>query len=442
MNENKLSAIVVGAGLAGCEAAWQLANRGIQVTLYEMKPVEMSPAHHSPDFAELVCSNSLRGAALTTAPGLLKEELRRVGSLLMEVADRVATPAGGALAVDREGFAKGVTEAIRNHPNITVVPGRIDEIPEGNVILATGPLTDGKLAEEIGKLLGGDYMHFYDAAAPIVSAQSIDMDKAYFASRYDKGTADYINCPMTKEEYLAFARELRTAKEAEVHGFEDKSVFEGCMPVEVMARRGEDTLRYGPMKPVGLRDPRTGESAYAVAQLRADNREGTAYNIVGFQTHLMFPEQRRVFGMIPALANAEFYRYGVMHRNSFINSPGKLDRFYRVITQPRIAFAGQITCVEGYIESCASGFVAGLNLARTLLDKPLVDFPRETALGALGYHISESEGSSFQPMNINFGIITSLDTRIRNKQERYAAVSARALERLEALLPDVKEDLI
>ena len=268
------------------------------------------------------------------------------------------------------------------------------------------------------------------------------MEKAYFASRHDKGTVDYINCPMTKEEYLDFVRELRTAKEAPVHGFEDKSVFEGCMPVEVMARRGEDTLRYGPMKPVGLRDPRTGETAYAVVQLRADNREATAYNIVGFQTHLMFPEQRRVFGMIPALKDAEYYRYGVMHRNSFINSPGKLDRSYRVIAQPRISFAGQITGVEGYIESCASGFVAGLNLARTLLGKEIVDFPRETALGALGYHVSESEGSSFQPMNINFGIITSLDTRIRNKQERYAAVSARALERLETLQPEIKEDLV
>ena len=438
MNKN---ATVVGAGLAGSEAAWQLAKRGIPVTLWEMKPVEMTPAHHSEGFAELVCSNSLRGAGLATAPGLLKEELRRAGSLIMEAADATAVPAGGALAVDREAFSAYITEKIKNHPLITVKEGRVDDIPAGPCIMATGPLTDGKLAENIDKLFGGEPMHFYDAAAPIVSFASIDMESAYFASRYDKGTADYINCPMNKEQYLAFVEALKTAKEAPVHGFEDKAVFEGCMPVEVMARRGEDTLRYGPMKPVGLTDPRTGERPYAVVQLRADNAEKTAFNIVGFQTHLMHPEQKRVFGMIPALAKAEYYRYGTMHRNSYIRSPGRLDRHYRVIGREELFFAGQITGVEGYIESTASGLCCGINMARQLRGKEPLEVPAETALGALSLHISQDPELRFDPMNINFGIIKGLDTRIRNKQERYTATSLRALEMLESLRPQMEEDI-
>lgn len=432
-------AIVVGAGLAGCEAAWQLACRGVSVTLREMKPQEQTPAHHSADFAELVCSNSLRGAGLSTAPGLLKEELRRCGSLILEAADATRVPAGGALAVDREAFSAYITRKIRSHPNITVLPGRVDEIPAGPCIIATGPLTDGRLAESIDALFGGEPLHFYDAAAPIVSFDSIDMDHAYFASRYDKGTADYINCPLDREEYLAFVEQLKTAKEAPVHGFEDKAVFEGCMPVEVMARRGEDTLRYGPMKPVGLKDPRTGARPYAVVQLRADNAEKTAFNIVGFQTHLMHPEQKRVFGMIPALRRAEYFRYGSMHRNSFLRSPGRLDRYYRAIGREELFFAGQITGVEGYIESTASGLCCGLNLARQLQGLAPVTFPRETAMGALSLHISENPEQRFDPMNINFGIITPLEVRIRGKQERYAAVSARALETLETLRPQIEE---
>ncbi|MBR4992331.1 MAG: methylenetetrahydrofolate--tRNA-(uracil(54)-C(5))-methyltransferase (FADH(2)-oxidizing) TrmFO [Clostridia bacterium] len=432
---------VVGAGLAGSEAAWQLARRGINVELWEMKPHEMTPAHHSAGYAELVCSNSLRGAGLATAPGLLKEELRRAGSLIMEAADATAVPAGGALAVDREAFSAYITEKIKNHPRITVREGRVDDIPAGPCIMATGPLTDGVLAENIDKLFGGEPMHFYDAAAPIVSFASIDMESAYFASRYDKGTADYINCPMNKEQYLAFVEALKTAKEAPVHGFEDKAVFEGCMPVEVMARRGEDTLRFGPMKPVGLTDPRTGERPYAVVQLRADNAEKTAFNIVGFQTHLMHPEQKRVFGMIPALAKAEYYRYGTMHRNSFIRSPGRLDRHYRVIGREELFFAGQITGVEGYIESTASGLCCGINMARQLRGKEPMVFPHETALGALSLHISQDPELRFDPMNINFGIIKGLDTRIRNKQERYTATSLRALDILESLRPQMEEDI-
>jgi len=433
---------VIGAGLAGCEAAWQLAIRGIEVELYEMKPEEMSPAHHKPYFAELVCSNSLRGASLTNAPGLLKEEMRRCGSLIMESALANQTPAGGAMAVDRDGFSEYITDKINNHPNITVIYGRLDAIPEGNVIIATGPLTDGEFFEDIGRLFGGDMtLHFYDAAAPIVSFSSINMEKAFYASRYDKGDADYINCPMDKEQYEAFVKELKTAEEAPVKGFEDKAVFEGCMPVEVMARRGDDTLRYGPMKPRGITDPRTGAEPYAVVQLRADNKEASMYNIVGFQTHLKFPEQKRVFSMIPGLENAEFLRYGVMHRNSFISSPGRLDRFFRVIGKEHIMFAGQITGVEGYVESAASGMCCGINMAKMMLDKELVDFPTKTALGALGAHVSLYEGKNFQPMNINFGIIDALDERVKGKQAKYTKVSERALETLETLLPSVLEDV-
>lgn len=433
---------VIGAGLAGCEAAWQLAIRGIEVELYEMKPNEKSPAHSHDDFAELVCSNSLRGNSLANAPGLLKEEMRRCGSLIMESAEANRTPAGGALAVDREGFSGYITEKIKTHPLIKLIEGRVDSIPEGPVIIATGPLTDGKLFDDIARLFGGDMtLHFYDAAAPIVSFSSIDMTKAFFASRYDKGEADYINCPMDKAQYTAFVEQLRTAEEAPVHGFEDKAVFEGCMPVEVMARRGEDTLRFGPMKPRGITDPATGKEPYAVVQLRADNREGSMYNIVGFQTHLKFPEQKRVFSMIPGLENMEILRYGVMHRNSFISSPGRLDRFYRVIGHEDIMFAGQITGVEGYIESAASGMCCGINMARMVRGAEPVDLPTKTALGALAGHISMYEGKNFQPMNINFGLIDSLDERVKGKQARYEKVSQRALETLDGMLPVITEDI-
>lgn len=435
-------AVVVGAGLAGSEAAWQLARRGVPVTLYEMRPQHASPAHHTGGFAELVCSNSLRGAALSTAPGLLKEELRRTGSLIMQCADACAVPAGGALAVDRQRFSELVTQAVRRHPLIDVVCERVQAVPEGRaVIIASGPLTDGTLAQDITRLLGrGEPLHFYDAAAPIVSFDSIDMEKAYFASRYDKGDADYINCPMDKEQYRHFVSELAAAEEAPVHGFEDKKVFEGCMPVEVMARRGEDTLRYGPMKPVGLRDPRTGLRPYAVVQLRADNAQKTMFNMVGFQTHLRFPEQKRVFSLIPGLEKAEFLRYGVMHRNSFLRSPGLLDRFYRVIGREWLWFAGQITGVEGYIESAASGLCAGVNAARSLHGRAPVAFPPETALGALSLHIS-TENGDFQPMNINFGLLPPMPERIRGKRERYTALAQRALDCLETLRPLYQEDL-
>lgn len=428
---------IIGAGLAGCEAAWQAAIRGVSVQLHEMKPQQMSPAHHSTGFAELVCSNSLRGAGLSTAPGLLKEELRRLGSLIMQAADSSAIPAGGALAVDRQGFSAFITQKISSHPNIQVVAGRVDEIPQGPVIVASGPLTDGALAQSINGLLGGSPLHFYDAAAPIVSLESIDMGSAFYASRYDKGTPDYINCPMDRDEYIAFVAQLAAAQEAEVHGFEDKAVFEGCMPVEVMARRGQDTLRFGPLKPVGLTDPRTGKRPYAVVQLRADNAEKTMFNMVGFQTHLKHPEQRRVFAMIPALKKAEFLRYGVMHRNSFINSPGRLDECYRVVGQPQVAFAGQITGVEGYIESAASGFCAGLAMANALAGRGQTLLSTRTAIGALAAHVSQYQGKAFQPMNINFGLIDPLETRIKEKRLRYEAISLRALEEIDRLAPDI-----
>ncbi|WP_458862618.1 methylenetetrahydrofolate--tRNA-(uracil(54)-C(5))-methyltransferase (FADH(2)-oxidizing) TrmFO [Acidaminobacterium chupaoyuni] len=438
-----MRATVVGAGLAGSEAAWQLAQRGIAVTLYEMKPQYKTPAHKTEDFAELVCSNSFRSGELTNAAGLLKEELRRAGSLIFACADETKVDAGGALAVDRSGFSALVTEKIRNHPNITVVSQRIESIPrEGMCIIATGPLTDGPLAEEMLQWLGGSALSFYDAAAPVVSFAGIDLEKAFFASRYGKGTGvDYINCPMEKDEYLRFIEELTTAQEAEVHGFEDKKVFEGCMPVEVMARRGVDTLRYGPLKPIGLPNPKTGREAYAVVQLRRDNKEGTMYNLVGFQTHLKFPEQKRVFSMIPGLENAEFLRYGVMHRNTYLDSPQLLDRFYRVKKEPRVMFAGQMTGVEGYVESTASGFLCGLNMAKMLYEKPPVEFSSRTAIGALASHISGYEGKSFQPMNINFGLIDSLDHRVRGKRERYLEISQRALEEIEALMPQIREEL-
>ena len=429
---------VIGAGLAGSECAWQLAQRGVAVTLREMKPEKKTPAHVTDYFAELCCSNSLRGAGLENAVGLLKEELRRLNSLIMRCADATAVPAGGALAVDRDGFARMVTETIFSHPNITMIPGEVTSIPEGDVVIASGPLTSDPLAEAIAeKLGGGTTLNFFDAAAPLVAYDSVDMDSAYFASRYDKGTPDYINCPMTKEEYLAFWQALIAAEEAEVHGFEDKNVFEGCMPVEVMARRGEDTLRFGPLKPRGLIDPKTGKEPYAVVQLRRDNADGSIYNLVGFQTHLKWPEQRRVFTMIPALRNAQFLRYGVMHRNTYLDSPRLLDRYYRLKAEPRIAFAGQMTGVEGYVESCASGFLAGVELARRLNGQTPIDFPAETAIGALGLYVSNGSVGDFQPMNINFGIIPPLDHRVKGKRNKNAELSQRSLEILEGIKQEV-----
>ena len=429
---------VIGAGLAGSECAWQLAQRGIQVKLYEMKPEKRTPAHHTDAFAELCCSNSLRGAGLENAVGLLKEELRQLGSLILSCADATRVEAGGALAVDRHGFADLVTERIRSHPNITVIPGEVTAIPEGEVVVASGPLTSDALAETLETLLGeGCGLHFYDAAAPLVSAASVDMESAWFGSRYDKGTADYVNCPMTEEEYAAFWEALTTAQEAEVHGFEDSQVFEGCMPVEVMARRGRDTLRYGPLKPRGLKDPRTGKEPYAVVQLRRDNAQGSIYNLVGFQTHLRFPEQKRVFSMIPALHDAEYLRYGVMHRNTFLDSPRYLNRYYQLKSEPRIVFAGQMTGVEGYVESAASGFLAGIELARRLRGMAPVDFPQETAIGALGLYVSNESIGNFQPMNVNFGIIPPLDHRVKGKRNKNAELSARSLAIIEARKEDI-----
>ena len=424
--------IIIGAGLAGCEAAWQLASRGIPVELREMKPAKMTPAHHSADFAELVCSNSLRSDQLENAVGLLKEELRRCRSLIMVCADEHRVEAGGALAVDRFGFSGAVTAAVRNHPLITVTEGEVAALPpEGQVIVASGPLTSDALSADIAAHFPDSrYLNFYDAAAPLVTFESVDMDSAWFASRYGKGSADYINCPLTKEEYEVFWRELCGAEEAPVHGFEDAGVFEGCMPVEVMARRGPQTLTFGPLKPRGLPDPRTGKEPFAVVQLRRDNAVGTIYNIVGFQTHLKWPEQRRVFGLIPALRNAEYVRYGVMHRNTFLDSPRLLDRYYRVRGEERLMFAGQITGVEGYMESTASGCLAAMELARRLTGKPPVDFPRETAMGALALYISDQSVVNFQPMNINFGLIPPLDHRVKGKRNKNAEISARALEKL------------
>ena len=425
---------VIGAGLAGCEAAWQLAERGISVELYEMKPKKMSPAHHSADFAELVCSNSFRGDRLENAVGLLKEELRRCGSLIMQCAEATRVEAGGCLAVDRGGFAKMVTEKIRNHPNITVIDAEVTEVPEGPVIVATGPLTSDAMSEAIGVYFGQDYLHFFDAAAPLVTAESIDMTKAWWQSRYDRGNADYVNCAMDKEQYEAFIKELVAAEEAEVHGFEDKNVFEGCMPVEVMARRGVETLRYGPLKPVGLVDPNTGKEPYAVVQLRQDNAAKTVYNLVGFQTHLKFGEQKRVFSMIPALRNAEFVRYGVMHQNTFLQSPGLLDRFYADRRNPLVAFAGQMTGVEGYVESAASGFLAAVAMAAKVQGRPVPEFPKTTAISALGLYISDERITDFQPMNINFSIIAPLEKRIRKKAEKNLAIANRSLEIIDGLV--------
>ena len=425
---------VIGAGLAGSEAAWQLAQRGIQVDLIEMKPGKKTPAHHSDSFAELVCSNSLRGDRLENSVGLLKEELRRLDSLILSCAEATRVEAGGCLAVDRQGFAKLVTEKLCGHPNITVTSQEITQVPEGPVIIATGPLTSDALSKAIGEYFGTEYLHFFDAAAPLVTAESIDMEKAWWQSRYDRGTPDYINCAMSREEYEAFIRELVAAEEAPVHGFEDRHVFEGCMPVEVMARRGADTLRFGPLKPVGLTDPKTGKEPYAVVQLRQDNAAKSVFNLVGFQTHLKFGEQKRVFSMIPALKDAEFVRYGVMHQNTFLQSPKLLDRYYADRRNPFVAFAGQMTGVEGYVESAASGYLAAVAMAAKVQNRPVPDFPKETAIGALGLYISDERIENFQPMNINFSIIAPLEQRIRKKAEKNLALANRSLAVIDDLI--------
>ena len=431
---------VIGAGLAGCEAAYQAAKLGASVELYEMKPKKLSPAHSNNNFAELVCSNSFRSNDVCNAVGLLKAELSRLGSLIMEAAYKTEVPAGSALAVNRDDFSAYVTEKIKNHPNITVIEGEVTEINKDEItVIATGPLTSGALAEAIKELTGGGELHFFDAAAPIVDFSSVDMEKAFFASRYGKGNPeDYLNLPMTKEEYDVFYNELISARVAELHGFDadeqkDLTVFEGCMPVEVMAKRGYDTLRFGPMKPVGLPVPQTGEDAFATVQLRRENKEGTMYNIVGFQTHLAFPEQKRVFGLIPGLKNAEFFRYGVMHRNTYLNSPGLLTDTYSVKAYPNLFFAGQITGVEGYIESTSSGFVAGVNAAMKALERDAIVFPRETEIGALASYVSLGGVSSvFQPMNANFGIIAPFDKKIKGgKRMRNEAYASRSLDIIE-----------
>lgn len=425
---------VIGAGLAGSEAAWQIAKQGINVRLFEMKPHKKTPAHHSDTFAELVCSNSLRSDMLENAVGLLKEELRRLGSLIIECADETRVPAGGALAVDREGFSKAVTDKILKNPLIEVINEEVTILCKDDItIVATGPLTSDKLADEIAKLIGDDRLYFFDAAAPIVRLDSINMDIAFKASRYDKGEADYINCPMNKEEYLKFYEALINAETVELKEFEDNRVFEGCMPIETMAKRGVDTIRFGPLKPVGLIDPKTGKESYAIVQLRQDDKAATLYNFVGFQTHLKWGEQKRVFRMIPGLEKAEFERYGVMHRNTFINSPALLDNVYRLKKQPNLFFAGQMTGVEGYVESTASGFVAGINAARQLNGQEDFIFPSSTAIGSLARYISNPGTAKFQPMNVNFGIIDPLNERIRNKKERYRTVANRALETIEKL---------
>lgn len=433
---------VIGAGLAGCEAVTQLTRHGIPVILHEMRPVKSDEAHKTAYFAELVCSNSLRAGNIENAVGLLKEEMRRLGSLIMQKADEHQVPAGGALAVDRDGFAAAVTEAVKANPLVTVIHEEVTDLEslEGTVIVASGPLTSDALFADIKKLLQADYLHFFDAAAPIVIADSLDYDKVYRASRYDKGGADYLNCPFyTKEEYVAFWEALCNAESAPVKDFEH-DVFEACMPIEEMAARGEDTMRFGPLKPVGLIDPRNGKEAYAVVQLRQDNAAASLYNLVGFQTHLKWLEQRRVFGMIPGLENAEFVRFGVMHKNTYLNSPQLLDKHFNLRNNKRFYFAGQMTGVEGYVESAASGLMAGLAAARAVLELPEVEFPDVTAHGALANYISNPAIENFQPMNINFGLIPPLTVRIRKKREKNAQIAARALEALDGFLPTLKTE--
>lgn len=433
---------VIGAGLAGCEAVTQLTRHGIPVILHEMRPIKSDEAHKTAYFAELVCSNSLRAGNIENAVGLLKEEMRRLGSLIMQKADEHQVPAGGALAVDRDGFAAAVTEAVKANPLVTVIHEEVTDLEslEGTVIVASGPLTSDALFADIKKLLQADYLHFFDAAAPIVTADSLDYDKVYRASRYDKGGADYLNCPFyTKEEYVAFWEALCNAESAPVKDFEH-DVFEACMPIEEMAARGEDTMRFGPLKPVGLIDPRNGKEAYAVVQLRQDNAAASLYNLVGFQTHLKWPEQRRVFGMIPGLENAEFVRFGVMHKNTYLNSPQLLDKHFNLRSNKRFYFAGQMTGVEGYVESAASGLMAGLAAARAVLELPEVEFPDVTAHGALANYISNPAIENFQPMNINFGLIPPLTVRIRKKREKNAQIAARALKALDGVLPALKTE--
>lgn len=433
---------VIGAGLAGCEAVTQLTRHGIPVILHEMRPVKSDEAHKTAYFAELVCSNSLRAGNIENAVGLLKEEMRRLSSLIMQKADEHQVPAGGALAVDRDGFAAAVTEAVKANPLVTVIHEEVTDLEslEGTVIVASGPLTSDALFADIKKLLQADYLHFFDAAAPIVTADSLDYDKVYRASRYDKGGADYLNCPFyTKEEYVAFWEALCNAESAPVKDFEH-DVFEACMPIEEMAARGEDTMRFGPLKPVGLIDPRNGKEAYAVVQLRQDNAAASLYNLVGFQTHLKWPEQRRVFGMIPGLENAEFVRFGVMHKNTYLNSPQLLDKHFNLRSNKRFYFAGQMTGVEGYVESAASGLMAGLAAARAVLELPEVEFPDVTAHGALANYISNPAIENFQPMNINFGLIPPLTVRIRKKREKNAQIAARALEALDGFMPALKTE--
>ncbi len=432
---------VIGGGIAGCEAAWQAAQRGAKVRLYEMKPHKMQPAHTSPYFSELVCSNSLRGAGLETAPGLLKEELRRAGSLFIASADLYQVPAGGALAVDREKMSQEITEKIKNHPLIEVIEEEVEDIDHNQItIIATGPLTEGKILDQIKKMTGDSSFYFYDAAAPIISADSIDFSKVFWASRYDKGTADYLNCPMTREEYELFYEELIKAETIAPNQIDKEIFFEGCMPLEVLAKRGPKTLLFGCLKPVGLRHPDTGKEYYAVVQLRKENQEGSMFNLVGFQTNLKWGQQKRIFSMIPGLENAEFLRYGVMHRNSFINSPKLLNPYNNLKDYPKTFFAGQITGVEGYIESAASGYVAGLNASRMLKGLPLVKLPGNTAIGSLHEYIVTASSKNFQPMNINFGLLPGLEERIKNKKERYMFLAQRALESLEGFLREDKNE--
>lgn len=430
MESNPLN--VIGAGLAGCEAAWQAAQRGVRVVLHDMKPGRFTPAHKLASFSELVCSNSLRSDSVENAVGLLKEEMRRLGSLIMQCADETRVPAGGALAVDRVGFSALVTEKVRSHPNITVAEGETLRVPSAPCIVATGPLTDGALLEDIERITG-TALHFHDAAAPILTRESLDMGKVFESSRYDRGS-DYLNCPMNAEEYFRFVRELVAAQTVPLHEFETPKVFEGCMPVEVMAKRGERTLAFGPLKPVGLVDPNTGKQPFAVVQLRRDDSRGTLYNMVGFQTNLTFPEQRRVFGLIPGLENAEFVRYGVMHRNSYMDSPGKLSRCFELKSAPGVFFAGQLTGVEGYVESAASGLTAGLAAAARIQGREPVPFGAETAIGSLGHYVSCYNGSDFQPMNVTFGIMEPLPKPVKGKRQRGAAMAERALAAIDAMI--------
>ncbi|GED70250.1 methylenetetrahydrofolate--tRNA-(uracil-5-)-methyltransferase TrmFO [Brevibacillus reuszeri] len=422
---------VVGAGLAGSEAAWQIAQAGVPVKLYEMRPKTQTPAHHTDKFAELVCSNSLRANTLTNAVGVLKEEMRRLGSVIISAADRCAVPAGGALAVDRHEFADYVTEAVRNHPLVEVVTDEMTEIPQGIVVIATGPLTSPALSKELKELTGEEYLYFYDAAAPILEKESIDMNKVFVASRYDKGEAAYLNCPMTEEEFNRFYDELIAAEAVPLKEFEKEIFFEGCMPIEVMAKRGRQTMVFGPLKPVGLMDPRTGKKPYAVVQLRQDNGAATLYNIVGFQTHLKWPEQKRVFSMIPGLENCEIVRYGVMHRNTFINSPKLLKPTYQYKERETLFFAGQMTGVEGYVESAASGLLAGMNAARLAKGEELLVLPPETVIGSMARYITTADSKHFQPMNANFGLVPELPERIRNKREKNEKLAERALDTIQ-----------